>query len=251
MSKNPENKEILGTPETGDWVECDDGILRFIKKDFVPYEKSLQIAEGLLKKYNSAIVAHIKEIQEKYANELSKHKDWRVGLKIGGVEGVDGIRFAKRDAIRPVLKQFSEEDLQRFSGHGISRGLHENILAAFINILENSFIKGDVGHINVHAKGDYGSRTHSDTNADFFIISHADKRLGLFPKNETDKKLLYNKGAWAADAGAFVVNYDFYPIIDELRKMYPYANIVKANELSDFIEKELQQANSKKDNKKE
>jgi hypothetical protein len=75
-------------------------------------------------------------------------------------------------------------------------------------------------------------------DADFLIISSFDKPLHKESDlMEADKKeTKYSKtDLWEAQIGAVVVNTHFYPMVEEFKKMFPDLNIIKANELAEYL----------------
>ena len=128
---------------------------------------------------------------------------------------------------------------EKFIGHGITRGgkyhTEADLLAAFINILDNSTIKGDCGSL---ISGQLGAFAR----ADLLILSHYNTHL--ISKNSLDntesqgKYMVHNEIGWIANIGAYVVSNKYYPILDELKKLYPDKNIIRTDEIVKYVEKE-------------
>ncbi|OGY99273.1 MAG: hypothetical protein A2945_04855 [Candidatus Liptonbacteria bacterium RIFCSPLOWO2_01_FULL_52_25] len=185
------------------------------EKSSVPYEQSLEIAKGLIEKYH-------KELGEIRLPDNMPEED-RKAMRWG------------KSAIGHFLKTIPEKTLERFQGHGIFRRDLEGNLAAFINILQNHAIKGECAALVNSGYYD------ASASGDFLIVSRADRPLPVFPDDSRpgDRKgPIRNEVGWIADAGAFVVNTNFYPIVDELKTMFPDANIIRANELPEYIREE-------------
>jgi len=92
--------------------------------------------------------------------------------------------------------------------------------------LENSTIKGDQGPIGGGQLGAY-------TNVDFLIVSHVD--VDLFGGQDFVK----NEIGFVSNIGAYVIGSRFYPIIDELKFMYPDRNIIRADSIFEYVNKEI------------
>ena len=90
-------------------------------------------------------------------------------------------------------------------------------LAAVLNILSTGEIKGywaplkNSGYINAYTSGP------------FLILSHKYKTLMSGQKQSI---------------GAVVVNAEFYPLVEKLKKIFPDMNIIKASEMYDYMRKE-------------
>lgn len=132
--------------------------------------------------------------------------------------------FGQTDMSR-YLRLIPENIASRFSGHGITRGDRVTNLAMFLNIVANDSLKGDYGKLS-------GGGYTAWTNSDFFIISHYNKDLGI---RDEAGNLHKNEVGFTADIGAYIVCNKYYPIIEELRRMFPNKNIIKAEEIADFV----------------
>ncbi len=162
-----------------------------------------------------------RELIEKYKQELA-----RILVPDAQIEGVSSeekrnLDFGKSN-IEAALKDIPKETLSRFTGHGIARGSEEGLFA-LINILQNSTIKGSLANL--------GEGRTAWTNGDFFVISRVDDRLATSKNNEVGV---------VVSPGAFVVGTRFYPIVDDLKRLFPIANIIRSNEFRNYIEQQIQ-----------
>lgn len=162
---------------------------------------------------------HLISYDESFAHAKVLHDQYHDQLVVA--ENKD---FGKSTMI-DCLGKIPDEIKRRFNGHGIKRGgkygTEADKLAAFINILENETIIGDSGPIGGGQLGAY-------TNVDFLILSPKDTPLLSRDSKRNDIGL-------EAHIGAFVVGNRYYPIVEELKKRYPNRNIIRADELGDFM----------------
>ncbi len=176
------------------------------EQKLVYYKESLGFAEKLLERYG-----------EKIKENLSKD-----------VDGWDETYTDYQRSIDHFLEQIPDDILNRYQAHGITRKDEIDRLAAVLNILANSSIKGWSGRLGGETGG-YGAYK----NADYLVISKLDKPLSI--KNEKGETR-FNEIGWEADIGAFVVDTKYYPLVEELKAMFPTTNIIKANELPKYFE---------------
>jgi hypothetical protein len=181
--------------------------------ELVSFEESLRIARDLFDR-------HAKELAEFQVpdNQLLTERE-REATKFG------------RSSIKHYLSKFPPEVLERFSGHGVFRGDPEKNLAILINILQNQTIKGDSARLVNSGYYDAGK------DGDVLLLSHIDQALGI---HDEEGNQISNSIGWKADIGAYVVNSRLYPVIDDLRAFFPTANIIKANELPNYIDHEIE-----------
>jgi hypothetical protein len=123
----------------------------------------------------------------------------------------------------------SEDILKRFVGHGITRKDGVNQLAAALNILANKSIKGECGRLG--GSGGY----HAYNSGDFIVISKLDFNLPVTVETNGEQETKFNEIGWLANIGAFVVDTKYYSIVEELKKMFPEVNIIRANELPKYL----------------
>jgi hypothetical protein len=174
------------------------------EKPLIPYEQSFSLASQLEQKHHDELV-----LAERPTFGKSNMPD--------------------------VLSKLPNEVRARFYGHGVTRGgknkSSADKLAAFINILDNSTIKGDQGPLESGQLGAY-------TNVDFLIVSHLDRHLN---KEDQDRgsAQIRNEIGWVADIGAYVIGSRYYPIIDDLKVLYPDKNIIKADEIPGYVNSEI------------
>jgi len=177
-----------------------------VEKTSVPYEYSFEVATKLLKQYNRELAL------------------------------ADNDNFGNRNTPE-IIYELPEEITERFYGHGITKAgpncTHADTLAAFINILDNNAVKGYYGPLSGGQFGAYA-------NSDFLLISHCDTELGILETGiENGNKLVQNEIGWEGNIGAYVVSNKYYPIIEELRKLYPDKNIIKADEVPQYLAQEI------------
>jgi hypothetical protein len=188
-----------------------------VERKLVSIEESRRIAIDLLTRFKTELQQHYQAVS--YMTE--------------DVEKEEGIwnSTSGTDAISGFLERIPEEVKKDFWGHGITKGNNEFKLTAFLNLLANKSVKGEEGPLKGYMS--------AYSNASFFIISRYRQHLSM---REGDAKVKSNEIGWVADVGAFVVNYDHYPIIDELRKMFPGERIIKASELPEYIASEAEKS---------
>ena len=119
-------------------------------------------------------------------------------------------------AIDDNLQRVSIEVLQQYWGHGITRGNEETQLAALIDILTNNRIQGYTGKLGGNGGG-YNAYTHGS----FLVV--------------LDKGTSIEKISGKVSIGVVVLNEKYYPLISDLRNMFPNRKIIKASELSEYF----------------
>ncbi len=147
------------------------------------------------------------------------------------------------DNVGDILTEvnFSDDVLRRYYGHGIVRGTTPDNLANLLSILETGVIVGDVGPLA-------GGQPSAYTDAEFFLISRKGgksiiKRLEdgkperVFVDVRNGVQHQVRKG-FRADVGAIVCGRTVDVLVEPLRNLYPQANIIRASELQDYIEKQ-------------
>jgi hypothetical protein len=179
----------------------------------------------------------IEDIRKKAKTMLSKYPDeYKLG-DIGIKEDFPDRHFYDKSiAVDHFLKNIPPEVLVRFWGHGITKGSKEDQLTAVMAIAEKSLIKGWAGNFTRSQPPVY-------TSGPALVISKIDGSLMKRDKNGEPllhklkglNQLDYTADAWEADIGAIILNSEFYPFADELKKMYPDVKIFKANEMSDLF----------------
>lgn len=149
------------------------------------------------------------------------------------IENANNFLDKNRKTIADHLRNIPDEKLQRFVAHGVTKGGpgEWGNVAAFINILQNQYIKGDTGTLGHTGDG----WIPAYKKGDFLIVSHADKQLAIRGTQRHEPGI---GNVIKIDAGAYVVNVDYDSIVEELRSLFPNKNILKADELSDYIERE-------------
>ena len=169
--------------------------------------------------------------EERY-NEVAKKLFEEHRNKILAVSNV------RPTAINKALKQFSDEILSHYWGHGVTRGQIEQQIAAAVSILENNVIFGDAapiksGHINAYTDGNFLVISRKGgTN----LIKGWDKRMPEFIQTKGNDGR--PKKGMRIEPGAFVCNGKVDSLVEPLRKMFPGIKILHAEELGDYIEEE-------------
>jgi len=152
----------------------------------------------------------------------------RYGKKMAEItyEEVDGVSPFKKSLIRHFLSAVPPELQEQYFGHGITRGGNVDMLAALLEILYNHSIRGDYarlagsGFIDAYK---FGSA---------LIVSRRGEDLG---RREGGRLKINSDRTFDTDIGAVVLNRVFYPLIDELKKMFPNENIIKASEIAEYM----------------
>ena len=173
------------------------------QENFVSVEESKKLAQELLTKYDSEIM-------------LQAHKDingWNMPFAVEMYQ----------NAIGHYLEEIPEETLGHYWAHGISRGRDLEWLAGALNVLANGGIKGDVGKLNGMFQGFM-------TQSSFLVILEKDNP---FPNGKPEKP--DETGLFKVNVGALIVNTKFYPLVDELKSMFPDRIIIKANEIPEYF----------------
>lgn len=197
--------ELINSGEAKDYDDAAEKLVG-ADKTFIPYEECCERAKILFAKYKDEIRANL-QVDMEGATALSDY----VNL------------------IGHYLKKIPTEIQEHYYGHGITRNGVLDRLAAAIAILENNVIKGDFaalensGYINAYK------------DSDFLVLSKKDQRLDV--KDAEGKQVRWNK-CWVANIGAFVVNSRFYPMVDELKQLYPDVNIIRPRELQKYFEEQ-------------
>jgi hypothetical protein len=146
-------------------------------------------------------------------------------------------------AIEKNLRKIPSQTLREYRGHGVTRGNHVDRLTAAISILENEAMKGDCarlaesGRIDAYADGDFLAVSRKGDQFMEWSGEGGDRRpvfVSLGENEYTGKDIRAVK----IRPGALVVNAYFYPIVEELRRMFPGKKILYANELQDYIKSE-------------
>lgn len=211
LKKSMENfKNNYNSPIAGSYKIIEDisGSSEKNKEGLTPFKESLELAEELLAKYKTAM------------NNIS-YKE---------IEGYEPQNNYDK-SIKHYLSNVPDNIRERFQAHGIlQRQGYLETFAGALNILANESIKGYCGSLS-KKDSQFGSRTHGD----FLVISRIDKQLSI---KDDSQKAISNEIGWRADIGAFVIDTRFYPLIDELKILFPDVNIIKASELPAYLNKQ-------------
>jgi len=181
------------------------------------------------------------EQSRKEAAELmASHQKEIEDIAYTEVDGVDGNygHDGYPNLIAHFTREVPEEQLQRFWGHGITRGRVLDQLTAAINILENRAMIGDSAQLK-------SSWQSTWTDGPFLVISEKDKALVLGNTHEERGRNLLTIGAnpytgedvraIKINIEALVVNAKFYPLVEDLRKRFPDVNIIYARDLPAYL----------------
>lgn len=155
---------------------------------------------------------------------------------------VDGNKWwyaSGQGVIEDHLQQFPPEVLNHYWGHGVTKGSELDHLTAAISILANGAIRGSTAPLRSSGYVD------AYTNGSFFVISRkggqlierGDDRMPLFVAVKGDESTPETR-AIKINPGAVIVNAQFYPLVEELRRMFPGQNILYANQLPEYIRAE-------------
>lgn len=137
-------------------------------------------------------------------------------------------------SIPNALQRFPDEVLQNYWGHGVTRGDEIDNIAAVMSMLRNNAFIGWTAPL-ANSRG-----TDAWTHGDFLAISRKGEELSPRPNNKPQLVTFrtntgQTKPGLRMDLGALVVTDRFEPIIDDLRQMFPQANIISAAELPEYI----------------
>lgn len=217
------NRERIDIPDSG-FNKAMGEILKEKREsseldEIVSFEESLYLAKELLVKYQKQIEKNLYEDVDGWGEDYES---------------------CYQNSIGHFLEEVPEELLERFDGHGMTKNSEINRLAGALNVLANKAIKGECGHLKSRHIPAY-------THGDFLIVSKIDKGLPITHIKDSRKQPIFNKIGWTADIGAFVVNTHYYPIVEELKKKFPDVNIIRANELKEYL---LQEEKNSMINKK-
>lgn len=136
-------------------------------------------------------------------------------------------------ALADIISQIPGDTLKHFEGHGITRGTAEENIAALINIITNKTVKGwaaSLGH------GGYNAWTHGD----FLVVSKPD--VSIAPRE--GGKVRTNEMGMEIDIGGIIVGPKMTPLVDELRRLFPDVDIIRAAEASEYLTSKLRQHSS-------
>lgn len=206
--------EKTDEPSDEDYRNAEKLVDSGYEKNVISYKESLKQAKALLEKYDERIL-----------NE--EYDAW-------DEDGIDG-----NQAIGKFIRALSPEILCEYTGHGVTRNSEMEQLAAALNISENKCIRGWQGLL---AKSEF---INAYTHGNFLIISKYKHSLCKL----VDKKPIMHSAGWEAEIGAIIVNSHFYPLIPELREMFPDVKIIKANQFENHVMSEINEYKTKNKNK--
>ena len=163
-----------------------------------------------------------------YKNKILEMKKYKVYDVEGGMEG------PWQNGMYHFMSLIKPEVLERFFGHGITRGNEIDRVAALHSIINNSMIKGDAGllansgHVNAFI-------------APIMIISYVDQPLmskNFYEANPQEIQRIPYIG-WKANIGAIVLDVKYYPLINEFKKIAPKYNFIKSEDLPAYFQSQL------------
>lgn len=176
---------------------------------FIYLEESKQLAKKLYDNYKEKIYAN-------YEKDIDNFGDIRIPWY--------------QQSTSSYLDKVPDEIKKHYQGHWIRPQRNaiddEDVieLSVVLNIMANKCIKG--------SSASFSSDKTPITPwiMPFLIVSKKDKEL-LF--DDRDFELQHH--AMKADIGAIIVDVKYYPLVDELKKMFPDINIIKANQLQNYF----------------
>ncbi len=154
-------------------------------------------------------------------------------------QDIDGISNENNgdDGIDKALDEIDPEVLNKFWGHGVIRGDYQRQIAAVLSIIENNVISGDFGPLRGSPYLD------AYTDANFLVVSNY--RHNLINGNTTEERRRqqvravdqqgHSRIGIKIKPGVFACNKRLDVLVPHLRKLFPDATILRANELSDWI----------------
>lgn len=169
---------------------------------FVSWEESLHLAKELWAKYKDQIYANYEKDVDNLDDPLIPD-------------------YQKSTLLH--LEKIPEEVQKHYWGHGVTRGDDFEIVASALNIMANKSIKGDTAPLVNKGWHD------AWMNADFSVISKKDKELLIDGSEDFKHKTT------KADIGAIIVDVKYYPMVEELKKLFPDVNIIKANQIPEYF----------------
>ena len=141
----------------------------------------------------------------------------------------DEAKFNPEKAILNFLGKVSGETLSRYQGHGITRGDDITRLAALIHICGTNLLKGDWGSMG---NGSYSSYKHGPA----IVLSKIDKSL-YSPEERNPRHISNEDGDFIeVNIGAVIIAPKWYPIIDNLKQMFPNITFVRANQIPEYFQ---------------
>lgn len=182
--------------------------IELVNKDFLSHEKSLEIVDYLFNKY-----------KDEMRKNLNKDVD---GWGNGG---------SYQRSNQYYFRRIPEKILEHYWGHGITRGDERDRLASLLCISANKSIRGTIAG--------FSSQMSPYTNAEFIVISQKDKEMDIReikPGTDYTVPVLDIDGSMKIkNLGAISIDVKYYPMYEELKKMFPDVNIIKANELNKYF----------------
>ncbi len=178
------------------------------EKRLITYEESLELAKDL----------------------LNRHKNEILGQKDKDVDGWGTPYTDHQKSIRHFIDKTPQDILERFVGHGITKKGEIDRLAAALNILANKSIQGSCGQL---AGNIGGYNAYKD--GDFIVISKLDTNFRIMQELDGRLQPELNEIGLLVNIGAFVVDTKYYSMVEELKTMFPDVNMIKANELPEYL----------------
>lgn len=205
-------------------------------EDFVSYEESQKLAKELIHKHKTEL--------EQYSDTGHYFRKNDIAGEEPGIYqlGFDGNLFPY------YLKMIPAEIQEHYYGHGVSRGGGLNLkkeedldLSAVLNISANKIIKGDVALLhgnNMDINRGTGTYQNAYKEAHFLVLSKKDESFNI-PDLDNPKyfksKLIDGEHHYLSNIGAIVVNYQYYPLVQDIQKIFPDMKIIKANQIPEYF----------------
>lgn len=185
-------------------------------REFLSYEKALEKSDYLLDKYKSQMKAN-----------LQKDVD-------GWYGGEENTRGGYQRSIEHYIKEeIPREILSHYYGHGVTRGGYRDHMAALLCMATNKSIKGDASPLT---KKD---AVYIPAYIEAEILALSPKDISMQPrikgKHGMSEPVFNPDQSWKANIGAIAVDVHYYPLVEELRHMFPNVNIIRANELPNYL----------------
>jgi hypothetical protein len=179
-------------------------------------------------------VISLAKIRQKAEALLEKHKGQSLVTEGHKEDFPSEPYVGVQQAINHFLGEIPPETINRYSGHGITKGTIEDRLTALMTIAEKKLIAGWEAHFS-YDRGQPSAYTEGSalvvSKIDSTLMKKVDGKPVIHQMDDGGRKIR----AHEVEIGTIILNSEFYPLIDELKVMYPDETIIKANEASAYI----------------
>ncbi len=139
-----------------------------------------------------------------------------------------------KSGISLALQKLRTKDLNRFQGHGITRGSKRDQLAAALAILSEGVMTGDSAELDSEIYQPY-------RNGTFMVISKRDKDFLRMNGDEFEVvDVQFKNGntasAVAIEPGALICNDEMLGMVDDLRELFPDIPILRPSDLVNYLQ---------------